>query len=152
MAEITVRAVAESDRQRWEELFHGYRTFYEKPHDPAIAERVWGWLLDPARESEALVAERDGDLVGFAHWRRFARPLAGETGIYLDDLFATAAARGAGVGHALVVRLQEIAAAEGATVVRWITAADNVTAQRLYDRVATRTSWLTYDAAPARDA
>lgn len=152
MAEITVRAVAASDRQRWEELFHGYRTFYEKEHDDAIAERVWGWLLDPARESEGLVAERDGELVGFAHRRRFARPLAGETGIYLDDLFAAETARGAGVGHALVVRLQEIAAAEGATVVRWITADDNVTAQRLYDRIATKTSWLTYDAVPVPGA
>ncbi len=143
--------MAAGDRQRWEELFHGYRTFYEQAHDPAIAERVWGWLLDPSHESEALVAERDGALVGFAHWRRFARPLAGETGIYLDDLFAAESARGLGVGHALVVRLQEIAAAEGATVVRWITADDNVTAQRLYDGVATKTRWVTYDAAPATE-
>ncbi len=147
-----MRAVAANDRQRWEEFFHGYRTFYKKELDAAIAERVWGWLLDPAHESEGLVAERDGDLVGFAHWRRFARPLAGETGIYLDDLYAAESARGLGVGHALVVRLQEIAAAEGATVVRWITADDNVIAQRLYDRIATKTSWLTYDAAPAHDA
>jgi hypothetical protein len=28
---------------------------------------------------------------------------------------------------------------------RWITAADNVTAQKLYDRIATRTSWVTYE-------
>lgn len=152
MSEIRVRAVAAGDRRRWEELFHGYRTFYENPHDAAVAERVWGWLLDPAHQVEALVAERDGELVGFAHWRRFARPSVGQTGIYLDDLFADASARGLGVGHALVVRLQQIAADEGASVVRWITADDNATAQRLYDRVATKTRWLTYDAAPAAHA
>jgi hypothetical protein len=32
--------------------------------------------------------------------------------------------------------------------VRWITAADNATAQRLYDRVATKTAWVTYDLVP----
>ena len=149
MADISVRAVAAADRQRWEELFHGYRTFYRNEHDAAVAERVWGWLLDPAHETEGLVAEADGRIVGFAHWRRFARPSVGQTGIYLDDLFADESARGLGVGHVLVVRLQQIAAAEGASVVRWITADDNATAQKLYDRVATKTRWLTYDAAPA---
>jgi len=33
--------------------------------------------------------------------------------------------------------------------VRWITADDNYRAQALYDKVATRTHWVTYDAAPA---
>jgi hypothetical protein len=28
---------------------------------------------------------------------------------------------------------------------RWITAADNERAQRAYERVATRTSWVTYE-------
>ncbi|WP_072312909.1 GNAT family N-acetyltransferase [Agrococcus sp. Marseille-P2731] len=149
MSEISVRAATADDRQRWEELFHGYRTFYENPRDVAVADRVWSWVLDPAHQTNALVAEVDGRIVGFAHWRRFERPSVGQTGIYLDDLFADASARGLGVGHALVVRLQQIAAEEGASVVRWITADDNRTAQRLYDRVATKTRWLTYDAAPA---
>ena len=151
MSEISVRAVAADDRQRWEELFHGYRTFYENPYDPAVAERVWSWLLDPAHQVEGLVAELSGDRVGIAHWRRFERPSVGATGIYLDDLFADPAARGRGVGAALIAQLQQIARDEGATVVRWITADDNATAQRLYDRVATKTRWLTYDAAPTGD-
>ena len=145
MSEISVRAVAADDRQRWEELFHGYRTFYENPHDEAVAERVWGWLLDPAHQVEGLVAELDGAVVGIAHWRRFERPSVGETGIYLDDLFADPAARGRGVGAALIAQLQQIARDEGATVVRWITADDNATAQRLYDRVATHTGFVHYE-------
>ncbi len=151
MSEISVRAVAAGDRQRWEELFHGYRTFYGNPRDEVVAERVWSWLGDPDHESNGLVAEVDGDIVGIAHWRRFARPSVGQTGIYLDDLFADPAARGTGVGRALIARLQQIAAEEGASVVRWITADDNATAQRLYDRVATKTRWLTYDAQPAAE-
>lgn len=152
MSEISVRAVAAEDRPRWEELFHGYRDFYENQRDDAVAERVWGWLLDPAHQTEGLVAELDGRIAGFAHWRRFERPSVGETGIYLDDLFAESAARGRGVGAALIAQLQQTARDEGASVVRWITADDNATAQRLYDRVATKTRWLTYDAAPAEDA
>jgi ribosomal protein S18 acetylase RimI-like enzyme len=54
-------------------------------------------------------------------------------------------ARGSGAASALIARLERIARERGAGIVRWITASDNLTAQKLYDRVATRTSWLTYD-------
>ena len=109
-------------------------------------ERVWEWLLDPQHESFALVAvDADDRPIGLAHYREFARPLAGRTGIYLDDLFTAPDARGSGAASALIARLKALATERGCDVVRWITANDNVTAQRLYDRLATRTEWVTYD-------
>ena len=56
-----------------------------------------------------------------------------------------AAARGAGVGEALLARLGEIATERGWRCVRWITADDNYCAQTLYDRVAAKTGWNTYE-------
>jgi len=53
--------------------------------------------------------------------------------------------RGAGVGRALLNAISEIGRLDGCSIVRWITAADNLPAQRLYDSIATKTSWLTYD-------
>ncbi len=87
----------------------------------------------------------DDKVVGFAHHRMYCRPCEGETGLFLDDLFTDAEVRGRGVGRALIARLSEIAREQGAAKVRWVTAPDNVTAQRLYDDVASRTDWLTYD-------
>ena len=83
--------------------------------------------------------------MGFAHHREFARPSSGKRGLYLDDLFTEASLRGRGVGRALIARLTEIGRGRGASKVRWMTASDNHTAQRLYDDVAERTDWLTYD-------
>jgi ribosomal protein S18 acetylase RimI-like enzyme len=80
-----------------------------------------------------------------AHHRLYARPSEGETGLYLDDLFTAPEVRGRGVGRALIGRLAELAREAGAAKVRWMTAEDNHTAQRLYDDVAERTTWLTYD-------
>ena len=84
-------------------------------------------------------------MVGFAHHRVFSRPSAGGRGLYLDDLFARADVRGQGVGRALIERLSRLAREQDCAKVRWITAADNHVAQRLYDDLAERTGWVTYD-------
>lgn len=148
---VIVRDTAATDREAWAATYRGYRDFYKVAHDPAAFDTVWAWLHDASHEVRGLVAEVDGEIVGLAHYRSFARPLSASTGIYLDDLFTTEAARGHGVGSALLTRLSEIARDEGASVVRWITAADNETARRVYDRVSAQTPWVTYDLAPASD-
>lgn len=146
---ISLRPVAESDREGWSELFRGYRDFYALEPDESVVDTVWRWLLDDAHELQGLVAERDGRLLGIAHWRRFSRPSRGGTAIFLDDLFTAPSSRGEGIGTALIARLQEIAASEGLLEVRWITSESNVGAQRLYERIAQRTPFLTYVAPPA---
>jgi GNAT superfamily N-acetyltransferase len=146
---VTVRDLADRDFGEWADLFRGYREFYRLDPDEDVITRVWSWLRDPSAAVDAFVAELDGRLVGIAHYRRFLRPSAGSTGLYLDDLFTHPGARGGGVGRALIERLSALAAAEDLSVVRWITAEDNRTARRLYDSVAVATPWVTYDLTPS---
>lgn len=145
---IPVRAVHPSDYAEWIDLYHGYRDFYGKPHNQEAVDTVWAWLNDPGHETRGLVAELNGTLVGLANFRAFARPLAASTGLFLDDLFTAPHSRGLGVGTSLLHALAEVASQEGATVVRWITAADNATARSVYDRESQQTSWVTYDLLP----
>lgn len=105
--------------------------------------------MDLGHECHALVAESVDGIVSIGHYRRFSRPSTGTVGIWLDDLFTTPEARGKGAARALIQRLTEIAGSEGRSVVRWITPDDNHQAQALYDQVAARTHWVTYDVAPA---
>lgn len=145
---VSVRAIEMQDHARWVELYREYREFYRLKPDEAVIERVWGWILDPAHEVKALVACIGGRVVGLAHYRRFSRPSSGTVGLFLDDLFADAEARGTGVGRALLSELSRLSAQDGNSVVRWITAADNAIARSLYDSTATTTSWVTYDLTP----
>jgi ribosomal protein S18 acetylase RimI-like enzyme len=143
-----VRDLHERDRAAWQALYAGYGDFYKTPLGDEKADRVWAWLMDPSYEAFGLVAVDENDSpIAIAHYRQFARLLADGVGIYLDDLFTAAQARGTGAGTALIGRLEEIARARGAEVVRWITANDNFVGQKLYDRLATRTMWVTYDLA-----
>jgi GNAT superfamily N-acetyltransferase len=145
MPDVVVRPIEPADHAAWASLFAAYREFYELEESPAVVERVWGWTQDPVHETHALVAVVDNEVVGFAHHRLYARPSEGETGLFLDDLFTLPSLRGQGVGRALIARLAELAREAGAAKVRWVTAPDNTVAQRLYDDVADRTDWLTYD-------
>lgn len=146
----TVRPLAPTDENQWRTLFRAYREFYQLRKSEEVVSRAWGWFMDPRHECQALVAEADGMVLGFAHHRRFSSPYTGTTGIFLDDLFTAPAARGQGVGRALISRLTTMAASEGREVVQWVTAEDNHQAQLLYNSVATRTSWITYEAKPTR--
>jgi ribosomal protein S18 acetylase RimI-like enzyme len=94
----------------------------------------------------ALVAVSEtGELVGFAHYRRLADTFTASTGWFLDDLYVAPDARGTGAATALIEAVTERAREGGGGTLRWITAEDNTAARRLYDRVATRATWVTYE-------
>ncbi len=144
-----IRPVQPGDRAGWDIFYQGYARFYRVDQTSEMRDRVWGWLHDPAHSTEGLVAEEtDGRLIGLAHVRPFARPLSATTGGFLDDLFVAPDARGRGSAEVLIAELRTIAAQCRWSVLRWITAEDTARARVLYDRVATKTGWVTYDLKP----
>ena len=143
---VTVRTTRAEDRAAWDRLYEGYATFYKVAQTPQMRDTVWSWLFDPAKQSEGLVAEDgDGRLIGLAHFRPFARPLTATTGGFLDDLFVAPETRGSGAADALIEAVRAEGVKRGWSVIRWNTAEDNYRARGVYDRVAERTKWLTYD-------
>ena len=91
------------------------------------------------------VAERDGDLVGFAHLQRQVDTFTAGVAWFLDDLYVAQHARRAGVARALLEALRSYATDHGGGDLRWITASDNHTAMALYDSLAKKTSWVFYE-------
>lgn len=146
---ITIRPVVAADRAAWESLFGAYGVFYETRFSLAIFDGVWTWLMDAAHPVSALVAERETPegqrLVGFAHLRALHDTFTAGPGWFLDDLYVMPEYRGEGIARALITACEAIAHEGGGGTLRWITASDNLTAQALYDQVATRATWVTYE-------
>lgn len=145
---ITIRPVREEDFFAWLELYAGYAAFYHTDLTDEKALLLWSWLINPAHEENGYVAVDEGDdnrLVGLAHVREFTRPLETDRSLFLDDLFVAEDHRTQGTGRQLIDFLRGVAAERGLAVVQWLTAADNEDAQHLYDAVATKTSWVTYE-------
>ena len=143
---LIIRPVEAKDRDAWEILYQGYAKYYKVTQTAEMRDRVWSWLHESTAESEGLVAEAvDSKIIGLTHFRPFARPLSATTGGFLDDLFVLPEARGLGAADALIEGVKNIALERGWSVVRWITAEDNYRGRSVYDRVAAKTNWVTYD-------
>jgi GNAT superfamily N-acetyltransferase len=140
-----VRPIEARDADAWRRLFRDYGVFYETSFDDAQLDHVWALLTTDGSGVDALVAEVDGAVVGIAHYRSHPDTFSTGHDWYLDDLFTDPAARGKGVASALIERLKDLARTTGPGTLRWITAEDNATAQRVYDRLAKRTTWVTYE-------
>jgi len=136
-----IRAISLEDRDAWARLFVDYGVFYETSFSDEVVESTWRRLLDPVEPIHALVAEVDGSVVGFAHYRSHPDTFSTGRDWFLDDLYTAPDARGQGVATQLIEHLTQLA--DG--TLRWITAESNTTAQRVYDKLATRTTWVTYE-------
>lgn len=146
MSKIDVRPVELGDKAIWEELYGAYARFYNSPQTQEMRDTVWQWLNDDKEALFAIVAiNKKGNVVGFAHMREFLRPLAASKGLFLDDLFVDPASRGTGAAEALIASIRKMAEERKYSLVRWITADNNYRARAVYDRIARKTDWLTYD-------
>jgi GNAT superfamily N-acetyltransferase len=139
---ITIGKLAPADRAAWEELFRGYNDFYRVDHPQSMYDRAW----DEFRRDErmhALGAWLDGSLAGIVHFLVHART-TGPDVCYLEDLFTAPAARGHGVGRALIGAVRDWAAARGCGRLYWHTHQTNATARALYDKVAVNHGFVMY--------
>jgi len=132
---ITIRPIVASDKDRWLDLFKQYIIFYKSSLTEEQFELTWD-RINSDFNINGLIAESDGQIIGFAHY--IFRPTTWDPNdfCYLEDLFVDPAVRGKGVGYALIKELENIAVSKGSNRLYWTTAPDNSTARKLYDKVA----------------
>jgi GNAT superfamily N-acetyltransferase len=73
---------------------------------------------DPPR-AHALIAERDGEPVGFALWYFAVSTFAARTKLYVEDVFVAPHARGRGIGRAIFVEMARRAVALDCVTMEW---------------------------------
>lgn len=153
MSDVRIRDVTPEDETRWRELWQGYCDFYETTMPAEVTNATWARILDPDTPSfGAIVAERDGAVVGFANY--VLHPYTWATGdqCLLHDLYVDPDVRGGGVGEALIRFLQRRGAQRGWTRIYWLTQESNARARRLYDRFAPASGFIRYTIPVSEDA
>ncbi len=142
---ISVTPLQKEDRKDWQTLYQGYADFYQVPMTDAILDQVWSWIFDKDFAFFALIAKDDrGKAIGLMHAREMPSPLRGKMVGFLDDLFVDPDYRGSGCVQALYEALDQLGQQRAWPFIRWITAENNYRARNLYDKIAEKTPWLTY--------
>jgi GNAT superfamily N-acetyltransferase len=105
---------------------------------------TWARLHDPAEPMEVLGAYLDERLCGIVHYLFHRSCWTTGDYCYLQDLFVAEGARNLGLGHALILAVEDRARAAGASRIYWLTHETNADARALYDRLAERPGFIQY--------
>lgn len=141
---LQLRDARPEDETDFRRLWQGFLDGYGLTLPPEVTAFTWARLMDPGNALTARVAVLDGVPQGFAiHQHHPSTWVLGDDG-YLEDLFVAEAARGKGLGRALIEDLIAIGRARGWRRLYWLTEIENQTARRLYDQYCENDGHIRY--------
>jgi GNAT superfamily N-acetyltransferase len=147
-AAASVRFAQPSDLERIWDMLRAL-ALYEKLESylTGTAELLGRDLFGSAPKLECLVAERAGELIGYALFFPTYSSFRTRRALWLEDLFVKPEARGSGAGRLLLARLAAIALERGCLRVAWDVLDWNQPSIEFYERMgASRNpvSWFNY--------
>jgi GNAT superfamily N-acetyltransferase len=141
---VELRFASPTDEQAFLTLWQQYLAFYGVDLDPGVTAATWARLIDPASPVKARLASLHGQVMGFAIHLHHPSTWVATEDCYLEDLFVTDAARGHGLGRALIDDLIALARARGWSRLYWHTDEGNTRARALYDQYVASDGHIRY--------
>jgi GNAT superfamily N-acetyltransferase len=141
---MEIRTARAADEAQWRGLWRGYTEFYETRLPEHVTAATWRRIVAPEPAILCRFAEEQGRLLGFSHSLLHEGTFVQAPICYLEDLFVDPAARGRGVGRALIADLVAMASHCGWSRLYWHTRAENLAARRLYDAFVQADDFVRY--------
>jgi GNAT superfamily N-acetyltransferase len=141
---INIRPLVPNDYEQWLPLWKGYQTFYKTVIADDVTSLTWARFHDSKEPMHVLGAFEGDTLLGITHYIFHRTCWTAAPTCYLQDLFTANAARGKGIGRALIEAVHAAAAKLGCARIYWQTHETNAEAMVLYNKVAERSGFLVY--------
>ncbi len=121
---ISIRCAAPADLPLIGQLIRDLAVYEKLAHEVRFDEAVLGEKLFGVNGghgpyAEVVIGELDGAAQGFALFFHNFSTFEGRPGIYLEDLYVREAARGSGLGKALLAHLAALAVARDCARLEW---------------------------------
>jgi ribosomal protein S18 acetylase RimI-like enzyme len=131
---VSIRKATINELDSLTELFDSYRVFYKQDSDTEAAKSfLKERLLN--EDSVVFIAYDESNPIGFVQLYPTFSSVSMKRSWVLNDLYVNASARKKGFGEKLIQKAIEFAEETGAKGLSLETGQDNVTAQRLYEKI-----------------
>lgn len=136
---LSIRPAAPADLPLIADLIRALAEYEKLAHAVRFEPAILGEMLFGARPyAEVVIGEVDAAPQGFALFFHNFSTFEGRPGIYLEDLFVQPAARGAGLGKALLAHLAGLAVERGCARLEWAVLDWNEPAIGFYKKLGAR--------------
>jgi GNAT superfamily N-acetyltransferase len=145
--QLTVRPARTEDVALLLGLFGELAEYEHLEHElKATEEQLREALFGARPAAEALIAERDGQALGYALFFPTFSSFLASTGMWLEDLFVRPANRGGGVGKALLTAVAARTRERGGERLEWAALDWNELALGFYRGIGAKTmnEWITH--------
>ena len=135
---MQIKRITSNETEWVTDLFDKYRMFYKQPSDPALAEK---FIKERLTNNESVIFaaldERENKIIpaGFMQLYPAYSSVRAVKNWILNDLYVDSAYRKQGIGEQLIKAAMHFAKENNAASLQLETAADNYTAQRLYEAI-----------------
>lgn len=117
---LSIRPATLNDAALLSSMIHELAEFEHLGHETSVSEEIIARDgFGPKPKFRAVIAQWDGEAVGYAVFFDFYSSFQGRSGLFLDDLFVRPAFRKRGVGRALLAHVAAIAWNEKYFCMRW---------------------------------
>jgi len=144
---VNIRSAIQGDVPVIAQLIRGLARFEKLEHEVVMTEDLLATALFGKRQyAEVLLAEDEGQAVGFALFFHNFSTFLGRPCIYLEDLFVMPEHRGKGIGRLLLASLARLAVERHCGRLEWAVLDWNREAIRFYERLGARpnSDWTIY--------
>lgn len=140
-----IRPLDLTDRAAWEPLWQAYQRFYQVEIPQGTTDATWARFHDPAEPVHAFGAfDAEDRMMGIVHAILHRSTWLPDWTCYLQDLYVDESQRGQRTGEVLIDAVADFARANKAGRLYWLTQESNITARRLYDRIAQASGFVQY--------
>ena len=146
-SDLLVRPAAATDVKTLLELFGELAEYEHLEHElKATEEQLREALFGERPAAEALIAERNGQAIGYALFFPTFSSFLASTGVWLEDLFVRPNSRGEGVGKALLEAVAALVREHGGERLEWAALDWNELALGFYRGIGATTmnEWITH--------
>lgn len=116
---LQIRKADRADVLLLRDLIKGLAAYEKRPHDVTGTEEQLAYWLFERNIAAALIAEYEGEAIGYALYYPMFGSFSAAGGVHLEDLFIREEFRGCGFGRYFLAGVAEAVLAEGYTEMEW---------------------------------